>query len=170
MKRENLELLKPIKINGMTLKNRLANGPYGTVPLADGDGLISDVSVANCRTLVQSGVTADETSRLSVNKNNPVFNLDVFPPYNFSNYNLNPSVPYEDILGGLGLTEGDVTFSAAADKFCCITTAAGGLYVCARQADGSWKIQAVNDTSSARAFMRSEHPAGIPPYFILPME
>jgi len=121
-------------------------------------------------TFVQSGVTADETSRLSVNKNNPVFNLDVFPPYNFSNYNLNPSVPYEDILGGLGLTEDDVTFSAAADKFCCITTAAGGLYVCARQADGSWKIQAVNDTSSARAFMRSEHPAGIPPYFILPME
>ena len=56
MKKENLELFKPFKINGMTLKNRLCNAPFGSVPSGDGDGYITDMSIEHCRTLVESGV------------------------------------------------------------------------------------------------------------------
>ncbi|MDR0719652.1 MAG: NAD(P)/FAD-dependent oxidoreductase [Treponema sp.] len=56
MKIENMELLKPITINGMTLKNRLGNAPFGSVPSGDGDGYINDNTIGHCRTLIESGV------------------------------------------------------------------------------------------------------------------
>lgn len=55
--RENLTILKPININGMVLKNRLANAPFGCIPSGDGDGYITDMSLENCRTLFASGVS-----------------------------------------------------------------------------------------------------------------
>jgi 2,4-dienoyl-CoA reductase (NADPH2) len=57
MKRENYELFKPLAINGMTLKHRLANAPFGSIPAGDGDGYITDISVENCRTLIESDVS-----------------------------------------------------------------------------------------------------------------
>lgn len=57
MNPENLEILKPITIKSMTLKNRLANAPFGSIPAADGDGFVSELSVKNCRTLIESNIS-----------------------------------------------------------------------------------------------------------------
>ena len=66
MKREDMELFKPFTINGMTAKNRLWNAPFGSVPAGDGDGYITDVSIAHCRTLVESGVGVIVTGPIKV--------------------------------------------------------------------------------------------------------
>jgi len=56
MNRKNLEILKPITIKSMTLRNRLANAPFGSIPAADGKGYINDTSIENCRTLIESNI------------------------------------------------------------------------------------------------------------------
>lgn len=66
MKQENMELFKPITINGMTLKNKLCNAPFGSVPSGDGDGYITDNSIEHCRTLVESGVSMIMTGPVRV--------------------------------------------------------------------------------------------------------
>ncbi len=57
MNRNEAEIKKTITINGMVLKNRLANAPFGCIPSGDGDGYITDMSLENCRTLFSSGVS-----------------------------------------------------------------------------------------------------------------
>lgn len=57
MKPEEYKIFQPFTINGMVLKNRLANAPFGSVPSADGDGYIDDRAVEHCRTLIESGVS-----------------------------------------------------------------------------------------------------------------
>lgn len=56
MKREDLKIFQPITIKSMTMKNRLANAPFGCIPMGDGDGYIGDVSINNIHSLVASGI------------------------------------------------------------------------------------------------------------------
>ena len=53
---KNLKLLEPITINGMTLKNRLANAPFGSIPSGGANGECSTNSLNNCRSLFESGI------------------------------------------------------------------------------------------------------------------
>lgn len=56
MKKEDLKIFQPITIKSMTMKNRLANAPFGCVPMGDGDGYICDASISNVKSLVSSDV------------------------------------------------------------------------------------------------------------------
>lgn len=53
---KNLKLFQPITVKGMTMKNRIANAPFGCVPMGDGDGFICDASIKNVHSLVSSGI------------------------------------------------------------------------------------------------------------------
>lgn len=56
MKKEELKIFQPITIKSMTMKNRLANAPFGCVPMGDGDGYICDASIKNVHSLVSSDI------------------------------------------------------------------------------------------------------------------
>lgn len=56
MKKEELKIFQPYSIKSMHMKNRLANAPYGNIPLGDGDGYITDYSLKNTRSLLASGI------------------------------------------------------------------------------------------------------------------
>lgn len=56
MDRKELKIFQPITIKSMTMKNRLANAPFGCVPMGDGDGYICDASIQNVHSLVSSDI------------------------------------------------------------------------------------------------------------------
>lgn len=53
---KNLKIFQPITIKSMTMKNRIANAPFGCVPMGDGDGYICDASLKNIHSLVASDI------------------------------------------------------------------------------------------------------------------
>ena len=56
MKKEDLKIFHPITIKSMTMKNRLANAPFGCIPMGDKDGYICDASLNNIKSLVSSDI------------------------------------------------------------------------------------------------------------------
>lgn len=56
MNREDLKIFQPITIKSMTMKNRIANAPFGCIPMGDGEGYICDASIKNVHSLVSSGI------------------------------------------------------------------------------------------------------------------
>ena len=55
-KASDLKIFQPITIKSMTMRNRIANAPFGSVPMGDGDGYICDASIQNVHSLVSSGI------------------------------------------------------------------------------------------------------------------
>lgn len=56
MNRESLKIFQPITIGSMTMINRIANAPFGSVPMGDGAGYISDLSISNVTSLLNSDI------------------------------------------------------------------------------------------------------------------
>lgn len=56
MKKEDLKIFQPITIKSMTMKNRLANAPFGCIPGGDGDGYVDDTAINNCHSLLASDI------------------------------------------------------------------------------------------------------------------
>lgn len=56
MNKEDLKIFQPYSIKSMHMKNRLANAPYGNIPMGDGDGYITDFSLKNSDSLLASGI------------------------------------------------------------------------------------------------------------------